>query len=457
MHRCLLVAEIFSHITYFSTADTRGGLGGKTEAYRLALTCKALSETALDAVWREIHSLIDLVYLLPADLWRGPADRRSKSFMTRETVESDWTRFLVHARRVRKLTFPHDDHLSRRPPWNAEIVDGSAVLRRLQQKCPEPYMLPTLITLVWRVELDNIHIFFCPTLRNLELHTSTAYSGLAELLEAKAPLMTSLNLNSRWSEAGNPPDDVLGAVSQAVTLMDRLVQFHCGFRVHSRTIAHLSCLPRLQQLSVPFDSVDDPALLSTPSSNFFPGLMKLIIRPSQPTLLCSLLTAISSTCLDSLWWEINDTDPNNILDIVTILANHGSRDELESVWITAPWELLVGALPTDSLTMHTLTPLLSLTNLTDLHLSISWLDLSNDDLEQIGLQLPGLERVNLSSCGLLIPSRITLRGILPLFHHCTLESLGIIVDAGDDIPDSEFALPPDARTRSHDTRDSCAL
>lgn len=71
MHRCLLVAEIFSHITYFSTADTRGGSYGKTEVYRLALTCRAFSEPALDAVWREIDSLINLIHLLPDDLWHG--------------------------------------------------------------------------------------------------------------------------------------------------------------------------------------------------------------------------------------------------------------------------------------------------------------------------------------------------------------------------------------------------
>ena len=114
MHRRLLVAENFSHITYFSTADTRGGLLGKREVYRLALTCKAFSEPALHAVWREIHGLVILIYLLPAKLWRGieaPADAeinvllqsfdwahhnsQSTCCMTSDTVESDWTSFLV--------------------------------------------------------------------------------------------------------------------------------------------------------------------------------------------------------------------------------------------------------------------------------------------------------------------------------------------------------------------------
>jgi hypothetical protein len=72
MHSCLLIAEIFSRITFFSTNDgPYEGRLGKDEVYNLALTCKAFSEPALDAIWRDIYGLMDLVNLLPADLWRG--------------------------------------------------------------------------------------------------------------------------------------------------------------------------------------------------------------------------------------------------------------------------------------------------------------------------------------------------------------------------------------------------
>lgn len=71
MHRCLLVAEIFCLITDFSTA---GFLPEKKDVYRLALTCKAFSEPALDALWREISGMMDLIHLLPADLWHSGED-----------------------------------------------------------------------------------------------------------------------------------------------------------------------------------------------------------------------------------------------------------------------------------------------------------------------------------------------------------------------------------------------
>jgi hypothetical protein len=64
MHRCLLVAEIFSIVTDSLTYYDR-----KKDVYRLALTCKAFSEPALDAVWRKIDGLRNLIYLLPDDLW----------------------------------------------------------------------------------------------------------------------------------------------------------------------------------------------------------------------------------------------------------------------------------------------------------------------------------------------------------------------------------------------------
>ncbi|KAJ7758096.1 hypothetical protein DFH07DRAFT_454794 [Mycena maculata] len=81
---CLLVSEMFSLITHFSF---EGALHRKTGVYRLALTCKAFSESALDALWREIDGVLDLIHLLPEDVWYndegnseailyGPGDNR---------------------------------------------------------------------------------------------------------------------------------------------------------------------------------------------------------------------------------------------------------------------------------------------------------------------------------------------------------------------------------------------
>ncbi|KAJ7625263.1 hypothetical protein DFH06DRAFT_741360 [Mycena polygramma] len=449
MHRCLLVAEIFSHIAYFSTANTRGGIGGKKEVYRLALTCKAFSEPALDAVWQEIYNMMDLIYLLPLDLWHGPTDPQSTCCMTRDTVPSDWTRFLLHASRVRELSIsrPPNERFCRSAPWNIDIFDNSSVLRHLHQQCPEPYMMPTISSLFWReLGVEDIHIFISPTLRNLHLVASTTYPGIVELLAARAPIMTSLEISyGRTSSSDSDKDANVDAIFSAIIRMDRLVAFRSDLSLPSRVLNHLSSLSTLERLILPLEFVDGPAFfMNKGSSPLFPSLSNLIACPSHPSLFGQFLSAISSPHLDSLWWEISDTDPNSILNVGTILADHCARDALTSVTITAPIELIFGGLPIGhAVTLPALNPLLTLGNLSELHLSIPWLDLGNEDVEQIARHLPQLTNLYLAppSPSIVLFGRITPQGLLPLFHHCYLEFLGVVVNAGDGVPDSEFALP----------------
>ncbi|KAJ7451649.1 hypothetical protein FB451DRAFT_1374319 [Mycena latifolia] len=331
--------------------------------------------------------------------------------MVRETVKSDCTRFLVHARRVREFSyilFTRQDN----PPWNPTIFGANTVLRHLHQQCPEANIFPNLGTLTYRNTVENVQMFMCPSLQNLRLISSTVDFGVLELLEAHSPMIIALDLN---------------------------VSFNCGFRIRSSALSHLSTLPVLQQLGVPLRFLDDPTLLASASSTFFPSITNLVVRSTQPILLCSLLNAISSSCLGTVWWETSDTDPNNILNVLTILARHPES-----------WALIMGgaALPDELVTMHTLTPLLTHTSLTSLNLSaIWWLDLENEDVEHLALNLPLLTSLHLGTThGLVVPPRITLRGLLPLFHHCPLENLGVVVDAGDSVPDSEFRLPPELPT-----------
>jgi hypothetical protein len=64
MHRCFLISEI-THVicTELSNVWAREPLA------RLARTCQALREPALDALWYELHGLIPLVKCMPKDLW----------------------------------------------------------------------------------------------------------------------------------------------------------------------------------------------------------------------------------------------------------------------------------------------------------------------------------------------------------------------------------------------------
>ncbi|KAJ7145253.1 hypothetical protein C8R46DRAFT_1360098 [Mycena filopes] len=441
MHECLLVDEIFRHIAE---------RGQKGDAYRLALTCKALSESALDCVWKEIDGLTNLIYLLPSDLWHGddleaPGEFEPEtSCMTRKTVASDWTRFLVHARRVKEFTYNSDPfraEYDERRPWT--IFPGNTVLRQLHEQCPDRYLLPMLLTLNWRNTVGDIHLCMCPTLQNLRLDSSVSLAGVTELLEAQAPLVTSLALNGRRTPTAVPDID---ALSNAILRMARLTRFDCDLHIRADALAHLSRLPALDRLSIPFSSPDDSRFASAASESnvpLFPSLTALLIGPSEPTLLGSLIKGISSTQLEWMWWEITDTRPHSILDVAAILAAHPSRAAFKRVVVTAKWDVILGGLPPGLITLHAFEPLISLSNLTELNLGLSWLSLGNEDVEHIARSLPRLTALNLSaSNGVILPPRITLRALLSLFKHCALQNLGIVVDATHNVPDEEFALPP---------------
>ncbi|KAJ7758090.1 hypothetical protein DFH07DRAFT_454733 [Mycena maculata] len=449
MHRCLLVSEIFSLITDFSLDGT---LHRKTGVYRLALTCKAFSEPALDALWREIDGVLDLIHLLPEYVWdTDEGNSEATSCMARETTEFDWSRFFVHAQRVRKLTFSSFSRkdLLQLVPSKTENLDGNTVLRHIHQQCPHPKMLPNLLSLSWHDDVENIDIFICPTLRNLALYSSVNYPGFIELLNSNAPIITALTID-RWTNT-SVPDAVIDAVSLATTRMEHLEAFHCGFNIRSNAFQYLSPLSQLRHMCAPLHSVDDPSFFFPAPTTFFPSITSLVLRRSQSTLLCAFLSAMSSPFLDTIWLEVADTNPSTILDALTILADHPSRDELESVCISAYWDMILGGVPPESVALLTLRPLLTLENVTDLDLAgIWWLDLGDEDLEEMAASMPQLTALALgTSDGLIIHPRITPRGLIPLFYHCTLERLGLVIDVGDNVPDSAFELP---RTRTRATR-----
>ncbi|KAJ7451659.1 hypothetical protein FB451DRAFT_704199 [Mycena latifolia] len=328
---------------------------------------------------------MDLICLLPSDLWHRAEDlpNSESSCMARETVESDWNRFMVHARRVREFTyiplFPQNIS-----PWNPDIFESDTVLRHLHQQCPEANILPNLVTLTWRKSVENIEMFICPTLQNIRLTSALATSGVVQFLESNSSMITSLSVHVGLSGFVLATAATVDAFSLAVTRLDRLMMFNSGLIIRSRALAHLSTLPLLRYLGILLDFVDGPTLLSSASSRFFPSITDLSIRRSEPAILCSFLDAISSSCLNTIRWETSGTDPSNILNVVTILARHPSRATLNNVFISAPRGLImdVAPLPDELITLHALAPLLTLANITNIDLSgIWWLDIGNEDLE----------------------------------------------------------------------------
>lgn len=67
MHNCLRISEIISHVCT-DLLDADGDFGPKGLA-RLARTCRAFRDPALDILWHTLLALEPLIRTLPADLW----------------------------------------------------------------------------------------------------------------------------------------------------------------------------------------------------------------------------------------------------------------------------------------------------------------------------------------------------------------------------------------------------
>ncbi|KAK7038099.1 hypothetical protein R3P38DRAFT_536732 [Favolaschia claudopus] len=436
MHRCLLIAEIFSSIVSFSESSY-----SKTDLYNLALTCKAFSEIALDELWSDVDDFMALVYLLPAELWHGTNSDASECCMTRETVPSDWTRFLVHARRVKALTYQtlwEYRIKAIKPPWNTEVFKSNTVLQHLHQQCPLPNLLPRLRALIWRiVDTEILPLFICPSLQSLSFGSTVHRPATLEVMEASAHLLTSLDLQDYDPDMHDVSPELVNRACTLIKRMERLRSFQTTFAIRSDAMAHLARLPKLGQLVVLLagDHTDHTAI-NLPSRPLFPSLSSLVVRSSNFMPFTSFLSAISSKSLGTMRWVTDNGNPDGLLKVSDVLSKHPSLGALRSLAIRMHGDFGVDA----PATLEAFRPLLKLKNLTHLEMSIPSLYVTNEDLKEIASNLPNLFLLKLGE-GSDFPPRVTLSGLAALFHHCKLQFLDITVDATEALPAEEFHVP----------------
>ncbi|KAJ7758093.1 hypothetical protein DFH07DRAFT_958443 [Mycena maculata] len=267
--------------------------------------------------------------------------------MIRETTVTDWARFVVHSRRVRKFTFVElDNHYL--APWNTKTktFEQATILHHIQEQFPLSNIFPNLLTLSWGNLLDNIDMFICPHLRNLHLRSSTLVPRVLEVLDSHSPTITSVDLNTSFYH--DVPDDVANAVSLAMPRVERLVLFRCGLSIRSKALIHLSAVSGLRHLEMSLESADDSPFPSATPATFFPDITNFVVHPSESTLLGPFLNTVTSRHLKEIRCEVIDTDPKSILDVLAVLAHpsHPSRDALNSLSISGYYKLVEDDVPT---------------------------------------------------------------------------------------------------------------
>ncbi|KAI8980771.1 hypothetical protein BD414DRAFT_420790 [Trametes punicea] len=182
--------------------------GGRRSVSRLARTCKAFKEPALNVLWRDLDSLTPLLGLFPSTILRRA--RRPGLGLTKPPEKQDWAKLLEYGERVRSIAY----------------VESSgnihpSILPLLDEHKPVRHLLPNLTSLTWRVEsatsLERCRMFLGPRLEAVVLEVGAARSAklndvLAEIAAHKGLTAFAFTLHT------NLPDDLTDTFRDNVAL-----------------------------------------------------------------------------------------------------------------------------------------------------------------------------------------------------------------------------------------------
>ncbi|KLO20734.1 hypothetical protein SCHPADRAFT_816439 [Schizopora paradoxa] len=186
--------------------------GGRRSVSRIARTCKALSEPALNVLWKDLDSLIPLLGLMPSNLFKRP--RRPGLGFLRNPDVGDWKKVIAYGDRVRKLSY--NEAAGNVHPTIFPILDDCK---------PQDEVLPKLDSLSWKVEsaegLERSAMFLSSNLRhiNVEIGTGIPQDDLINFL-TQVGTENSLSSLSISTPTRLPP--YLPKILQSQTSLERV-------------------------------------------------------------------------------------------------------------------------------------------------------------------------------------------------------------------------------------------
>ncbi|KAJ6563244.1 hypothetical protein B0H10DRAFT_1119642 [Mycena sp. CBHHK59/15] len=134
MHRSLQIREIlemmFSHL---SPVDLPGA--DSHDLTSLARTCTTFLGPALDLLWREQFTIVNILKCIPDDLLdiEHPAGEKPKVYLLRPIVETDWERARMYTHRVKVFSSNEPFDLSEVFEAFDLFLDGDCRLPNLEQ------------------------------------------------------------------------------------------------------------------------------------------------------------------------------------------------------------------------------------------------------------------------------------------------------------------------------------
>ncbi|KAJ7151854.1 hypothetical protein C8R43DRAFT_1127487 [Mycena crocata] len=416
MHPCLsipeLVDQLFSH---FEPADA------KTLA-ALARTCTMFHEPALDVLWRNQDTLMNLLRCMPPDLFVAEVSGDGSILqLQRPIVPTDWERPLFYAHRIK--SFILDDPTQYFPhifPAIASVIPTAG------------HIFPNLTSLDWsshsegfrnraQFEQDFTHIrlFLTPKLTSFRcrLDELDCHFRLLFLLPRACPALAHFSTDHLWNDYATPEFHTRLAlfVSQLANLESiSILSPDMGSLEH---LGRMATLKHLDLRKLPRQLLTYP----TPEEPLFTGLRTITLTRVDFTLAAKLVSMCSTNEFTETHLHFNsyETLPK-FQDVITSIAawrrSHSSLRSLSIAKCTRD-EISRTMPPLGSyqIDITTVQNLFCFPNLLHLHLTAS-LGFSLDDaaVDQLARSWPHLETLKLCS------SRTYSRGVIPL---TTLRSL----------------------------------
>ncbi|KAL1950381.1 hypothetical protein VTO73DRAFT_5505 [Trametes versicolor] len=293
----------------------------------LALTCRCLSEIALDVLWSTLQSLSPLLCTLPEDLFAFlpvPANgdgeyqyERYKAAFLRDPVPQDFVRLATYSIRVTVI-----DANARNPAfWDIGRKFPTEVWDVLLRHAPKP-LLPNLRSLyhterpVQDEELvpgrgffHPADLLFGPNLRVVQLaglwiHPHRPTKAIQALSRA-TQLVESLRLEARIGR----PSNYASLACPELRGFDRLVYFGgYSINVGPDALTALGSLPSLQEMLLHVEPADYTwdALQHGRHASFFPALTKLTLYNIAFEWCAAFLHTVSCAALQQLHIRVHD-------------------------------------------------------------------------------------------------------------------------------------------------------
>jgi len=197
-HEALVNADVLDYVFGHFTVDpeTREAVQIRSYLRWAALSCRAFSRPALNALWRTLDSLLPLLKLLPS------LKLVDHVYVVRGTIqEDDWTRFDSYARRVKEFVY-HRDRIS---------VDPSVYFYIAQSRTSP--MLPTLYRFrssSSAPSIPDILLFLSSSLHRVEFVTGDrqqepTIGGFLFVLTSVAPSLKHLSIDGQLSISSLTP------------------------------------------------------------------------------------------------------------------------------------------------------------------------------------------------------------------------------------------------------------